>query len=167
MKLTKIERLTLINQFKILEALYEDEADYYKNHRTALEEGFELHYEWIFEYLSEEEMSSEECREVIDILNMYRALNFSYIRLKDKSLIDEDRLKFDGFDGNNETKQLIYVRYFLRDLNRFEELHDKISHDYNSHSRMLPEYREMLDRWSDLNKKTNLTQENIMYIIGD
>lgn len=53
-----------------------EETDYYVINREALEEGYTLHYEWMFEGLFEE-MSEDECREVIDILDMYRALHFS------------------------------------------------------------------------------------------
>lgn len=39
MKLSKLERLILANQFKILEALYPDDAESYENNRKAIEEG--------------------------------------------------------------------------------------------------------------------------------
>ena len=54
MKLTKSERLSLTYQMKILEKLYPEEAAQLSQNRTALEEGFTLHYEWIFESLRDE-----------------------------------------------------------------------------------------------------------------
>jgi hypothetical protein len=54
MELSIKERLGFIYQLRILEALYPDEANHYANHRTALEEGYALHYDWIVEHLHEE-----------------------------------------------------------------------------------------------------------------
>ncbi|HBJ1652010.1 YfbU family protein [Clostridium botulinum] len=167
MKLSKVERLILANQFKILEALYPDDEKYYSNSRIALEEGFESHYDNCFEVLSENELTSEECDEVIEILNMYRAITFSYQKLKDKEDIDEDEVKFEGFDLNdeNEGKRVIYTRYFINDLDRFEELKygDKYA-DFNSHSIMLPTYRNRLGKWKQLEKSFNLSKDEIIEI---
>ena len=60
MKLNKKERLNLVNQFLILEKLYPNEADYYAEHRQALQEGYELHYKWIYENMWDG-LSEEEC----------------------------------------------------------------------------------------------------------
>lgn len=39
-KMSEIERLTLVNQFLILEKLYPEEADYYEKNRIALQQGY-------------------------------------------------------------------------------------------------------------------------------
>jgi len=49
----KLKRYELINQLLILEKLYPDEANYYSKNRKALEYGFELHYSWLTENLSD------------------------------------------------------------------------------------------------------------------
>ena len=167
MELTKKERLILSNQFKILEKLYPEEADFYSVQREAIEEGFALHYDDAVKLFAEE-MTNEECKEVIDILDMFRALHYSYENLdsEEKDEIDEYKIEFHGFDGNNETKQMAYTEYFINKLDRFEELRDNSEFpDYNSHSRVLSEYRRMYNKWSEFDNKRNLTKEEIEYII--
>lgn len=165
MELSRKERLFLSNQLKILEKLYPKEADYYEKHRKAVEQGYSLHYDWITENLREE-MSEEECREVLDILDMYRALTFSYRDLDDKSNLPEWKIEFPGFDGNNEPKQMKYTEYFINDLNRFSELRDDSDFpDYNSHSPMLEKYRRMLSKWNEFDQKQNLSKDEIIEIL--
>ena len=98
---------------------------------------------------------------------MYRAITFSFQKLKDKIGINEYHLKFQGFDGNNETDQYSYVCYFIIDLNRFQELKYGLEYpDLNSHSPMLDKYRKMLDVWKEYNNKNQLTKEDIINILG-
>ena len=170
MKLTRIERLVLANQYKILEALYPEEADYYKEAREIVEHGFELQYSWISEnvYDDKDTLSSEECKEVIDILEMFDNLRYSYEQLKDKDGIEEHSIKFQGFDGNDnlEGKYMSYARFFCESGGgRFE----KISKGdfYNSHSLSLDMYRRMLGEYRKSKKKSELTKEEILNIIGE
>lgn len=165
MDLTKIERLIIANQFKILEKLYPEEAEYYAKNRKALENGYKLHYQWIIENIYDE-MSEDECQEVVDILNMYRSLTFSYQKLSDKSGIDESEIKFPGFDGNNETRQYSYTNYFIMDLERFDELRGGSEYaDFNSHSEMLDRYRRMLNEWKKYDDRHNLSRDAIISIV--
>ena len=170
MDLTRFERLMLSNQFKILEGLYPEEKEYYELHRKALDEGYKLHYEDAFESLSSDELTEEECREVLDIFNMYRALTFSYEKLDDKSGITQESIKFKGFDGNDEEegKRLSYTRYFIMDLDRFEELKYNIERpSFNSHSLMLQSYRRMLSAWDSINRKHVLERDEIIRIVDE
>ena len=78
---------------------------------------------------------------LLDILNMYRAMNFSHKRMKDKDIeFDEEverELEFLGFDGNNETSRMGYVRYYIKELGRFSELVGERRYvDFNSHGAM-------------------------------
>lgn len=166
-KLSRIERLMLSNQYRILEKLYPDEAEYYENNRKAIEEGFELHYEDCFSVLSEDIMTEDECKEVIDILNMYRALVFSN---KEEYGINSYDIEFDGFDLNDEyeSKRGMYARYFINDLDRFNEL--KYGNNYadcNSHTLRMSRYRRMLNTWRSLDKKyKTLTRDEMLKIIN-
>src|SRR5712691_4996753 len=105
MKLSRTERWILVNQYSILEKIDPENAADYAEARQALQDGYELHYDWIAEGVYDEPhtMSEAECREVIDILSMFSALHYSYEALSDKSDIDEHRIKFIGFSGNGET----------------------------------------------------------------
>ena len=156
MKLTKTERLILANQYRILEELEAKEAERYRNHRIALEEGYALHFSDAFQNISDE-MSEEECRFVLDVLDLYRALHFSYKKLKDKAGIDATFVNFPGFDGNNEPHHLAYCEYFCERLGRFAELGPVP----NSHMQMLDIYRRTLHAWEAIGRPHELTKDQI------
>lgn len=165
MDLSLKERLIISNQLKILEKLYPDEAEYYAQHRKAIENGYKLHYSWLTEYFFDE-MSEEECSEVLDILEMYRAITLSYNELKDKSGIEENEIRFRGFDGNDETRQFSYANYFIIDLGRYNELRYGAEHPgFNSHCSMLDKYRRMLSEWQKCSDKQNLSNDDIKRIL--
>lgn len=116
-------------------------------------------------------MSEEECKEVLEILEMHRALAWSYLDLSGKKEVDDDRLKFRGFDGNNESCQLSYTSYFIIDLERFQELlYGKEYRDFNSHMPTLDRYRRMLGVWKGFDQtydnKMKLSMEQIEQILG-
>jgi uncharacterized protein len=166
MELTMKDRLIIANQLKILERLCPEDADYYTQHRKAIEGGYKLHYSWLVEHFSME-MSMEECKEVLDILDMYRAITFSYKKLENKTGIDESRVRFRGFDGNNEGKQHSYALYFIVDLGRFEELRNNKGYtDFNSHMPVLEKYRRMLQLWQSYDNKQELNRAQLLELIG-
>lgn len=166
MHLTKSERLSLIFQMKILEKLYPEEAAQFSQNRIALEEGFTLHYEWLFESLRDE-MSEEDCQEVLDILDMYRAITFSLQKFDGADDLKKHRLaKFKGFDGNNEGQRMDYVRYFIVELERYDELKQGKLPTFNSHTRMLPTYQKMLQRWDETGRSFEMSREQISIVFG-
>lgn len=166
MKLSRVERIILSNQCKILEKLYPDEAAYYAETREALESGYERHYEWRYEHVLADTMSDEECGEVIQILAMFRALHDAYTALTDKSGIDEWQVKFHGFDGNNEAKQMGYAAYYCStDGGRFTELTGK-DFSFNSHMPTLARYRIMRDRWEGLGEPVRPSKEQVIHIVS-
>lgn len=165
MELTKKERLIIANQLKILEKLYPEEADYYAKNRKALEEGYGLHYSSLTDHFYEE-MSKEKCQEVLDILDMYRAITYSYQSLEDKSEINQCWLRFRGFDGNNEGKQCSYTQYFILDLGRFEELkYGNKYPNFNSHAQVLDKYRRMLAVWESFDKKWEIDKDRLIQVL--
>lgn len=166
-ELTERDRLIIANQLKVLEKLYPDEAKDYSLHRKAIEDGYKLHYSWLTDRLYDE-MSEEDCKEVLDILEMYRAITFSYQRAKDKEGLDESEIKFHGFDGNEECKQFGYAMYFIIDLGRYDELRGKAEYpDLNSHGFItLSQYRKMLKIWKSYKDKHLLTIAQIKELLG-
>jgi uncharacterized protein YfbU (UPF0304 family) len=96
MELTLKERLFLANQFKILEQLIPAESRDYERARKILERGYSFEYHDLFGGFSEEGLSIEQCKEVMDILDVYRMMRYSYRNLPDKTGIDERRLQFLG-----------------------------------------------------------------------
>ncbi len=162
MNLTKKDRLSLVNQYLILEKLYPEDADYYAKTRKIFEEGYTLHYDDAFRGL-DDELSEDDCSFVIDTLDMYDALQHAYKRLSDRSNIDENRLKFPGFDGNNESQYLAYARFFIEDLGRFEDLD---MYGFNSHMPSIDRYRRMIAAWNSSSDRYSLTKDDIERIIN-
>jgi uncharacterized protein YfbU (UPF0304 family) len=166
-EITDIERLSLINQFLILEKLNPEEAEYYEKNRIALEQGYKAHYKTIFEHLWDE-MPEEKTKEVLDILEMYRSITWSYIDLN-KGKKSDPKYAFKGFDGNEESEQLSYCHYFIVNLERYQELVQNPEYpDFNSHCRMLDRYRRMLAIWKQEKEKNDfkLTLEQINKIFA-
>ncbi len=130
-----------------------------------MQEGYELHYEWITENLFDG-LSSEECKEVLDILDMYSCIKRCYENLEDKTGIDERKTVFNGFDGNNETAQMSYARYFMHDLDRYNELQKEGPHpDYNTHFPTLERYRRKLITLSSFEDKYNMTKDELIQLL--
>jgi uncharacterized protein len=161
MELTRTERWILSNQYRILEALYPDEADDYRRTRDAIDSGYELEYERIIPYIYENGLSEEECREVTDIMAMFSSLKSSHDALLDKSGIDASRIIFRGFSGNDETSQMAYAQY-LRDKGSFRDI--TRSGDLNSHFPALGGYRKMLSEWRNCENPYHLSKDDIIRI---
>jgi uncharacterized protein YfbU (UPF0304 family) len=149
MELDKKERLQFSYMLKILEKLYPEEQEYYATNRKAIEEGYELHYSWLTEHLYDG-LTKEECREVLDILEMSRAIIFSFKAIKEPKELKEEDVMFKGFDGNNETMLMAYAEYFIEDLGRYQELKESNGGYYNSHFPTIDRYRAMLHSWNQI-----------------
>ncbi|EDY84562.1 YfbU domain superfamily [Verrucomicrobiia bacterium DG1235] len=163
MKLDQKERLQLANQFKILAALYPDERSDYEKNVKILESGYEWHYDSFVEYYYDG-LSTDECKFVVDVLDMHRSLKNSFYALKDKGDLTPEDIRFSGFDGNHETELMAYAEFFVRDLGRFEEFMDV---DFNSHTASVGRYQEMLsilEKHSKANRN-NLSLEDIKEVI--
>lgn len=166
MEITDIERLILINQFNILEQMNPQDP-YFKNGREILENGYRNLYSEITDILSDE-MSEQDGDFVIDVLQMYRSLNDSYIKIKDKENVSEEDLNFPGFDGNQEGKFYLFTKFYIQDFGRYAEFSDGKHGEFNSHSRMIPKYRRMLAEWREQagRYESELTIEQIKRIIN-
>ena len=155
------DRIILANQYRILEKLNPDEADHYAQNVKILESGYALDYARFGEHFSEE-MSVDDCREVRDILDMYRSLKNAYSELTDKNGIDPTDWDFRGFDGNDEGSQFSYASFLIEVQGRWRE--SKIP-DINSHWPTLNRYRRMLKEWHASEEKHSLTGEDVRRIL--
>lgn len=160
MTLNKIERLILANQFKVLERLHPHRARKYAEACEILEYGHSLHYDELFQNFTEG-LAEEQCREVMDILDMYRALNASYSSVPQDRGDSTGSVLFRGFDGNNETAYMAYAYFLIHKKQVWQEL-SKV--DLNSHVEMLPRYRAMLRRWNSSANRYELTKDEILWI---
>lgn len=167
MKLDKKERLKFSYLLKILEKLYPEEQEYYANHRKAIENGYELHYNWLTEHLYDG-MTKDECQEVLDILEMSRGILYSFMKLDNPTKITKADVKFKGFDGNNEISQMLYAEYFIEDLGRYEEIKESCGGYYNSHYPSLDSYRTKLEKWKKMPSKDkfNMDENTLLDLIN-
>ncbi len=153
MDLTKIERLIIANQLKILQNQDPDDSEGYNDQIKVLENGYALHYDDIFTGISEG-LSEDECQEVLAILKMREALIYSFYALKDNGAdlgnLTEEDFRFRGFSGNEETSQMSYTQYFIHDLGRYNIFTDgNPKNDFNSHFPMLDIYNKQVCLWKD------------------
>jgi uncharacterized protein YfbU (UPF0304 family) len=165
MELSKKDRWILSNQFQILKKLYPEGEKMYEKMQTIVEEGFTLNYDWITEHILDE-TTEYQCKEILDILDMYTAIFFSHRNLTDKAGIDTTYLKFIGFDGNHEAEHMVYTQFLINTEGKFAELkYGNQAPDFNSHQQMLDNYRRMLQAWENTNKSHTLSKDDINTIL--
>lgn len=167
MQFTKKERLNLINQYKILSKLYPEDLEHYDELREILEDGYEIFYSQISEWVSQD-MPEKEGKFVLDVLDLYRAIE-DYKRIsKDQKVIDNHYSYFRGFDGNNEGKYMQFARFLIHKQNKFSEQKDYLrkNDNLNSHMPMISTYEKMLSKWRDIGKPWNLNAQHINDILS-
>jgi uncharacterized protein YfbU (UPF0304 family) len=147
MELSKVERWLLRNQYRVIGLLDPDASDECGRAIAVLENGYEGRYDEIAQDILDPVPTSE-CREVENILQMFRELHFSYRALTDdeRSAINERDIAFRGFDGNEETVAMAYTRFLIDDRRLWPELASAGDH-LNSHIPVLDTYRRMLPVW--------------------
>jgi uncharacterized protein len=165
MKLSRAERLILSNQYRILQALYPKEKESLAAARAAVERGYEAHYDSVAGHVCDDKdaLGEEQCREVVDILEMFDSLKRSYAQLADRSRIEERRTKFRGFDGSDQLEAACaaYARFYCGlDGGRYQDL-DR-GDDFHSPMPLLGTYRKMLGAWRASKDQSNLTREDIV-----
>jgi len=147
-KLTKVERLILLNQYEILSKLSPD-SDYYEANIEILSSGYEYEYSSLFGAISEEPVSEEVCAETIEILNMFRFFDNAMHRLKEEEKEELGdaikKLKFQGFDANND-KHYYYTKFMIEKQGKWDELHNIYLNSHNSYTIIL--YRKMLKEFN-------------------
>jgi uncharacterized protein len=166
MHLTRAERWILSNQLRILEVLCPDEAKGLSEQRVGLERGYELHYEWLCTHIynDDQAMTADECREIVDIFEMFSALKRSLETFGKKRGVEQRKLAFRGLDGNAEGREMAYAQYYYEsDGGRFTDL--EIEH-FNSHMPMLATYRAMLSAWKESMNKHSLTEDDVRRILA-
>ena len=100
----------------------------------------------------------EVVREVVDILDMWSIIEYSYDRLTptDKFMVEEQAApfgknpKFNGFDGNNESEYMSTAHFIIDDLERFESFKGRY---LNSHFPAIDGYKRMLNVFEPMRKK--------------
>lgn len=129
MSLSDVERRVLVNQYKILSALYPHEADHYDHLSRILVEGY--HERWTEAIVGglKKPLSNEDTDFVFDVLVMYDWMQKSYYSIpkRDRQYINEKRLRFPGFDSESESRLVDYARFLIQRLERFTFLNAAVS----------------------------------------
>lgn len=156
MEMSNAQRLILSNQYYLMSQMDPDNAAKYRRLQTIVERGYELQ---MCELNKEFGCLKEElCREVIDIMEMYHAMQESFKMLADNARADMDsrRLEFLGFDLTTESQLTHYVR-FLVDSEGLYPQFSKGEHHFNSQTPMLNKYRRMLSTWRSCPRQYHLS----------
>lgn len=140
--LTPFERLTLVNQYRLLAAASKDERESYLRLADELESGYAYLYSE-FPHL-QEELPRDRSDFVVQVLALFDKLKISYQRLTDKSGIKATDVVFPGFDGNNEAELLGFTHALAR-RGQFLDVLGK--EPKNSHMPSVDVYQRMLEGW--------------------
>lgn len=165
----KVQRLMLINQYRILDFLEgtnEQNNSESKLAITALQNGFEREVQALVKNAVWTTFSMDECDEAINIFNLFRRIEFSLRKLDSDESSELRKLpyvEFPGFDGNEETGYYSYATYVLEDQGRFPELYEQ-KHDVNSHHATLTSYRSMLRAAAQFGSHGDLSAAQIRHI---
>lgn len=149
------------------------DEEYQLKKAEILESGFTGEY-WFEVAGFETELSKQDSRRVIDILQMFRIITFSISRLEAEGQAVDDkllhRLRFSGFDHNDalEGHMARYVRYLMRDGHHWEELQPQVAENDggNSHMQMLSIYMRMLNEYRRIMKGRERSYDRDDYLLS-
>ena len=118
----------------------------------------------------EDQDTPEVVTEVLDILEMWSVIEFSYAELSDdeKALVEKGatpfgkKPTFKGFDGNNETEYMSTASFIVNDLERFEEFKGR---NFNSHSQSIDTYNRMQLIFEEIKKNIDFYPLNAQQLI--
>jgi hypothetical protein len=104
-----------------------------------------------------EEDDPNDVRFVVDVLNMWSFLERAYNRLDEaaKARVEEEAkpfgrdVRFEGFDGNNETSLMSIARFLVNKMGRFEEFQKR---ELNSHFPSVDMHKRMLAVFKPMQK---------------
>jgi len=121
LNLTDVERRILINQSRILAALYPLEAEQFERAIAVLSEGYQEGWQETVLKGLKAPLLREEMNFVYQVLEMYDWLQKSFYAstLEDKLELKEERLVFPGFCARTETGYLAYATFLLENFDRF------------------------------------------------
>lgn len=167
MKLTKLERLLLMNQYYIRKAVEPQDAEFFNEAIEILNRGYEIFYDDLVGAMSAD-MPLEDSRFVLEVLDMYRAIE-DYKERYPQDVATSQHLwsHFGGFDGNNEGSCLAFTRFLIKKQEKFQEQlpYERRTDGYNSHMPTREIYARMLARYQAFGEPHPLTGEMVAEIL--
>lgn len=165
MTLNEKERLILINQYKILAALNKEDENHFNEKISILQSGFEGLYGDLLEELAKDVLTNDETKFALDVLDMYgTGMILSYKKLTNSTLQDSD-LYFPGFNSNEEFKYFSFTNFFIKDLDRYNEIAEINENHFRGIGSNIGKYTRMVSRWKEMGKY-NLSEENIKELLS-
>lgn len=160
------EKISLINQYKILSKLYPEEESHYQELISIIENGYSIFYSQFKDWISDD-LPEDECKFVLNILNLYRAIEDTKRKNKNSSLAQHSYSYFQGFDGNEESEYLGFAYFLIKTQGKFAEQQDYLTENdnLNSHCPMKEKYERMLEKWKEYPKLFSLTPEQVIEIL--
>lgn len=121
LNLTDVERRILINQARILAALYPLEAPEFERSIEILSEGYQEGWQDTVLKGLKAPLLKEEMNFVYHILHMYDWLQKSFysMTMEEKLELKEQRLVFPGFCPKTERSYVAYATFLLKSLGSF------------------------------------------------
>ena len=165
MEMTNAQRLILSNQYYLMSQLSPENKGKYERLQKIVERGYGLQMRELDKDFGA--ITESECREVIDIMEMYHAMQESNKMLaeQERAEVDQRRLQFLGFDIASEAQIVHYVR-FLVDSEGLYPQFDKADHHFNSQMPMLDKYRRMLTTWRNCPRQYHLCATELSQIFS-
>ena len=164
-----------MNQYAILEllsrahpkvaregSLIRHDPETYAWYQSALAHGFETTLSEVTRHVYDVELTPQDEADILDTLEMYEHMQFSFEGLQDKGGLTEDTVKFPGWDGHRN--ELSFARLFCfradsyREQDHTKRIPDRFamvkpSPAYDSHSWTMPMYRRMLGIYAPIRKE--------------
>ena len=144
--LSDVERRVLINQARILAALYPLEASQFERTIEILSEGYQDAWEEVILDGLKRPLLKEDMNFIYQTLEMYDWLQKSYyaLSLDEKMALPERCLIFTGFCLREEKRQFSYCRFLIEHLDRFAFV--ETTEDLIADQPMYETYERMLNR---------------------
>jgi uncharacterized protein len=161
--LSRVERVMLWNQLELLKS---NESGYEKADLEAKQEilvqGFELYYQDVLEVVNRSTVSREDCRFVLEVLDMYRAFDRFNSENADHSFGEHAWFRFAGFDATVEAEHFNLADFVITTLGRFEELKADFRNSHCPHGDV---YSRMLTVWNMLPHKHFLKATDVQAVL--
>ena len=166
MEISKKDRVILINQYRILSALNKDAEDHYNELIGILENGYEIFYSMIDEWILDD-MPIDNGKFVLNILDLYRAIEDLKRSSKNQDLHKHHHSYFAGFDGNNETQYMGFARFLIEKQGKFSEQRQYLrkNDNLNSHVPMRGKYKRMLEKANSIENIWKMSVEDALKIL--
>jgi uncharacterized protein YfbU (UPF0304 family) len=119
----------------------------------ALKNGYPKFYPSEGYHVTKKELSEEDMEFVMQVLEMYRDLQYGYRESAEKDSEIEKTVIFEGFDGNAGDGHLGFLHFLVKhDLYTYVKPLDK-GHAINSHSHVTSIYQRMLAEYKSIKPK--------------